>query len=748
MNRPLASDQVGYSTLSGSDPSSRPAGRDTALLWCLLAVTAAVYLRCLGNAFVLDDVPMLLKNPNLGDSSFLWKAFTREEFWYTDATFLPHFRNYRPLLLVWYWIDNRLFGLNPGPWHASAVAVHLVAVWLVFKVCQRLADDSTTALLAASLFALTPVHVAAVVWMAGAGFVLATAFGLAAFYLVISGTTFSVRRWAAAIALYACALLSHESAIAFPVLVAAYAFIFVAPERPVPSSRAKSAESRDPGSFSLLSLRTRRAAVWSSPFVVELILYLGLRKLVLGFFVSNPYDPANLLTSAQVVLTVPLVFITYLAHLVMPWMTMPGDSTLPVSTASSPQFWVPLAAIVLIVAAFLAFAMRSPRRRLYLFCGAWMAITLAPMLLLRSVYHLVQDYYLYLPSVGWSLLLGDVVVEIARKSALARRLAFGGVAALLIVYALFLWKVQHYWHDDTAAAMGYVESSPESTAWRLTLATDLQKDGRLKEAEEQLRTALRLEPDATGTAYPNSRVVHAILGEVLLEDGNIDAAESELRLSASSPVIEGESAIAISLRDYIERTMALYYRGVRDEQAGRTQQALSELTQAIAAVNRVPARGFGAPASFYIPLLQLYDSIGDRQHFKSVSEEVESLPEGELALGLAQIEIRLQRSDKAGAEQVLRELSQRYSDNDQLLMKLGNLQADLNQNQQALESYNRISHWFGHPNIYAMKAKSLHALGRDREALEQCRMALASAPLNDHETQFICLEIRSETQRR
>ena len=134
--------------------------RENLILGCILALTALAYLRCLGNAFVLDDVPMIVRNPELGDWSFLWKAFTREEFWYSDATFLPHFRNYRPLLLVWYWIDHQLFGLNPAPWHASIVALHLLAVWLVFKIARRLAGDSTSALLAASLYALTPIHAA------------------------------------------------------------------------------------------------------------------------------------------------------------------------------------------------------------------------------------------------------------------------------------------------------------------------------------------------------------------------------------------------------------------------------------------------------------------------------------------------------------------------------------------------------------------------------------------------------------
>ncbi len=62
--------------------------RETAILSGILAVTAVVYLRTLENAFVLDDVVQIVKNPDLPDWSFLWKAFTRNEFWYSDAAFV------------------------------------------------------------------------------------------------------------------------------------------------------------------------------------------------------------------------------------------------------------------------------------------------------------------------------------------------------------------------------------------------------------------------------------------------------------------------------------------------------------------------------------------------------------------------------------------------------------------------------------------------------------------------------------
>ncbi len=98
-------------------------------------------------------------------------------------------------------------------------------------------------------------------------------------------------------------------------------------------------------------MRARRAVIWQAPFAVELLIYMVVRRLVLGFFVSNPYYYINLLTDAQAVLTMPSVLATYLTMLAMPWRTLPNHRVLPVSSPSSPEFWVPLAAVVLVVTA-------------------------------------------------------------------------------------------------------------------------------------------------------------------------------------------------------------------------------------------------------------------------------------------------------------------------------------------------------------------------------------------------------------
>ncbi len=377
-------------------------------LWGILAVTAVTYLRCLGNGFVLDDPIMFVKNPDLRYWSFLWKAFTRNEFWYSDASFLQvqQFKNYRPLFLVWCWINYHLFGLNPALWHAAMLAVYLLVVWLVYKIARRLSGDATSALLGAGLFALIPVHVAAVTWVAASCYVIGAAFGLAAFYLILPREDGSAGNWPAAIALYAGALLCHESMAAFPALVACYAFLF------------DDGDSETGLSIASLWMRTRRAIIWMAPFAIEFALYLITRRILLGFYLGNPYFYINLLTDAQAVLTVPLVFATYITMLVMPWLTLPNHRVTPVSIASSPEFWVPLAAIIIVAAAFVVAEVRDPRRRLHLFCAAWMGVTLAPMMVLHQMPHLVQDYYLFLPSVGWCIILGDVIAVVAHRTRL------------------------------------------------------------------------------------------------------------------------------------------------------------------------------------------------------------------------------------------------------------------------------------------------------------------------------------------
>lgn len=371
-----------------------------------------------------------------------------------------------------------------------------------------------------------------------------------------------------------------------------------------------------------------------------------------------------------------------------------------------------------------------------------MVVTLAPMMILHSVYHLVQDYYLYLPSVGWSILLGDVIAGIAQRNAIARRFAFAAASVLLIVYAVALWRVEPYWHDDVSAARGYVEGCPDSVAWRLTLAVYLEQKGDLAQAEKEIRTALRLEPDTTGTIHPTSRELHQVLGELLARRGDIDGAVSEFAASMNAPSDDDEIRLAIARNAHNQDGASLYYKGLNDERRGLVNEAISEMTKGLEMMKKDPTPGYIPLAMRYIPLVELYDSRGNQAQVEAVLKEMDSMSEGELAVGLARAKVRLNHSDKIGAERILSELAERYPDYPPVLIELGDLQADLSQNEQALISYQKaIPNSIGQAHLHSSIAKSLHALGRDREALDQCRLAMALAP-SDSAVKFSCAELR------
>ncbi len=69
---------------------------------------------------------------------------------------------------------------------------------------------------------------------------------------------------------------------------------------------------------------------------------------------------------------------------------------------------------------------------------------------------------------------------------------------------------------------------------------------------------------------------------------------------------------------------------------------------------------YGPVALLYIDLAVLYDSMGNQEQVEAVLKEMDSMTEGELAVGLARARIRLKHSDKEGAERILLDLLERY----------------------------------------------------------------------------------------
>jgi tetratricopeptide (TPR) repeat protein len=474
-------------------PQSGFAMREHYLLGGVLAITALVYLRCLGNAYVFDDHEMIIVNRYIGEWSFLWKAFVNDSWWFRDPLHLPQSHYYRPLQDVWLGLNYQLFGLNPVGPHALMVGLHLAAVALGWRIAARLSGDTVVGILAALLFGLLPVHAEAVVWATAIPESLAGTMQLGAFCLYLryrDDRLASSLGWS--MALFAGALLSHEGAIAFPILVAVHGFLF-ADGREVPAAESSLGARLYQRSLGGLTL--------AIPFILVAVVYLATRIAVLGFIAKR--DVNNQATLAQILLTIPTVVAHNLAVIINPWQAGPSHRITWVNSMRSADFWMPATGLALIALAGLMALSDSPKRRLYLFSVAWIFIAMAPVLNLGILYPnaLVADRYMYFASYGWCLLVSQAAVATARANlALARPI--GAVVGFgVVLCGLTLWQVQHYWHDEIALFSRCIERFPDSGFCHNRLGMALQAVGDLKGAEQELTTAFKLDPTDFAAEY-------------------------------------------------------------------------------------------------------------------------------------------------------------------------------------------------------------------------------------------------------
>ncbi|MGH7815233.1 MAG: tetratricopeptide repeat protein [Candidatus Binataceae bacterium] len=461
----------------------------------ILIVTALVLSPCLGHEFVFDDWDQIVNNRYLGNWHFVWKSFASDVVWFRNPLMAGQSHYYRPLNDVWLALNFRLFGAAPIGWHAAAIALHLLVVWLVYRVASILAgaspgvEDRWTGVLTAALFALMPIHAEPIAYVAAVAAPLAAAFELGAFelYLRRGPERDGALRLAASLGLFGCALLTYESAVVFPLLVVVHAFLFS-------SNRFHASYRADAG-----GARDAIAAAW--PYAILSAAYLILRYRVLGFiFAPQVLNPPPALAAA---LTMPLALATDLTLLFMPWRAAPTHPLRFVHSLASSGFYLPAIGLVALFAGGFMLLRRHPHRRLYLFCAAWILIAIAPTLNLRALLSAaaIQDRYLYLPSFGFCLMAASLIVSFGSGDARRTRAAAIVAGAIAVAYGAMLFSAERYWRDEIVLFSKCVKEEPNAWIWRNALGMTRFGRGDLAGARRDFEAAHSLDPNQVGNLY-------------------------------------------------------------------------------------------------------------------------------------------------------------------------------------------------------------------------------------------------------
>jgi len=438
-----------------------------ALLAIALVGTALVYLATLRFDFTYDDGPQIIANSTLTAWHFLPTYFTGQVWKFLQQGTAGNY--YRPIFMCWLLVNRMLFGLNPAPWHATTLAVHLVATWLSFVVARQILGSSTQAGFAAILFGLHPIHIESVAWISGVTDPLMAVFVFAAFWAWIrgehSGRPINWHFFAAVLYLLGC--LTKETALPLPLLIVAYDVLLAKKDGVLRSS-------------------VRVWALWMASVV-----YLAARAVALRGLIHP-----DLSSLSQTLLSVPIVIWEYLRRLVWPVGLAVFYDIPPVTRPTEVRFWLPLAALAVLTVLVVRTAKRLP---LVGFSFLWIFLFLFPAILGLPVFLVgewLHDRYLYLPVFGVCLVLaraidhlpGEQLLFNRRAAPLLAMLALAGVMAFGTAYQ------EQYWANSLLLFVHAVRVAPMNPWARGALGWELFRNGDLQGARETYVTAIRIAP--------------------------------------------------------------------------------------------------------------------------------------------------------------------------------------------------------------------------------------------------------------
>ncbi|HKP10897.1 MAG TPA: tetratricopeptide repeat protein, partial [Blastocatellia bacterium] len=320
-------------------------------------------------------------------------------------------------------------------------------------------------------------------------------------------------------------------------------------------------------------------------------------------------------------LTIPLAAIKYLALLVWPFGYSYQHYTLPVTSVGDVKLLAPLAAIIALAFVLVRYGSRELR-----FAGAWLALTLAPSLLVMNrleLEHLVQERYLYLPSLGFCLALALGVEWLAARQSLKvspGKFAVAATAAVVAFYSVAYVMHSRHWSDSLSVYRHAVAVAPDSAPALSAFATELALAGRAREAEPAARRALDLDPQyldgyfrLSYLAAQQGNLAKAIeileqakssIGQTAINRAGIAVLSSNLsRLYSQKKDHPTAIAYAQESRALWPRTAGWYYTGLAYFNAGRADEALPYYQETL---RRLPP----AFAPIHLSLGVVYDNLG------------------------------------------------------------------------------------------------------------------------------------------
>jgi len=517
--------------------------RQLVVVLLLVAVTLAAFWQALGCGFVnYDDDVYVLTNKHVQAG-----LTSREIRWAFTASYQA---TWQPLVWMSYMTDYQFYGLRPRGYHLTNLLFHLAAVLLLFAVLNRMTKRAWASGFVAALFAIHPLHVESVVWVAERKDTLSTCLWMLTMLAYVHYAEHpSTRRYALVVLCFALGLMAKPMLVTLPIV------LLLVDYWPLARLRAEA------GSKAGTSAAWRKLILEKVP-----LLFLTAASSVVTFVVqrqAGAVAPVQMLSFGVRAANMVVAYIMYVQKMIWPRNL---SVFYPHPLGTLPTWQVLLSGVLL--ASLSVLAVLAARRRPYILMGwLWFVITLVPVIgLVQIGSHAVADRFTYIPLIGLFIIIawsGSDLLAARGKAASPSRGARPLLPALavLVVFALALQTRSQvrYWRDNITLFGHALSVTSNNALAHNNLGLALAAQGKLSEAVEHLSEAVRI--------LPRSADARSNLGFLLAGQGRIDEAIEQytesVRLDPTRADAQNGLGLVLAAKGRLDQAMQHFAAALR-----------------------------------------------------------------------------------------------------------------------------------------------------------------------------------------
>jgi len=391
-----------------------------------------------------------------------------------------HAGNWHPLTWLSHMLDYQLFGRNPAGHHIINLFFHIMNTLLLFWVFQRMTGAVWQSAFVAAAFALHPLHVESVAWVAERKDVLSTLFWMLTMAAYLSYVKRpSAGRYLLTLLAFALGLMAKPMLVTLPFVLLLLDYW--------PLVRFKKLQPCQ-------SSRYEKASNWF--LVVEKLplFVIAMASSVITFIVQQEQGAMDALERLPLNIRMANVltsYITYISKMIYP----SHLAVLYPHQGRDFALWYVLVSLgILILVTIIALLLG--RRKPYIFLGwFWYLGTLVPVIgFVQIGAQGMADRYTYVPSIGIFIIVAWGAAELAARRRYRRFILVVSAAVILVVWGMCTFLQLRYWKDNSTLFAHTLKVTRNNYIMHNNYGMVLLEQGQYEEAIKHFNETLRLRP--------------------------------------------------------------------------------------------------------------------------------------------------------------------------------------------------------------------------------------------------------------